>query len=138
MLAYWSLGLAGTPPYPPLIDWTEFMTRFSIVSNVGNLFGLLVLRDGQVWNWSTNRAEQLPADNTPTIAHLVPIPAYKPTGPLVAFKRVTLAINPEILAGGDFVVLSGNADGTNLAVLDSWPCNYLDLPWIGRGGWGGR
>ena len=111
------------------------MPRFSVVSNITNVYALLVLKDGQVWNFSTNTAESLPVNNTPTLAHLLPMQPFKATGPLATYKQVHIPLSPEILSGSDLVILSGDANGANLSVLDSWPYQFVDSPWVGRGGW---
>lgn len=122
-------------PPPPPFNWKTLMARFSVVSTFSNVFAMIVLRDGQVWNFSTNTAENLPANNTPLPAHLLPIQPFKATGPLSAYKQVHIPLASELLAGSDLVILSGDANGANLTAVDSWPYQFVDSPWIGRGGW---
>lgn len=134
LLYYVYMGAAPHVPPPPF-NWKSVMARFSVVSNVANVFAMLVLKDGQVWNFTTNTAEGLPANNTPTAAHLLPVQPFKPSGPLATYKQVHVPLATELLVGSDLVILSGDANGANLSVLDSWPYQFVESPWIGRGGW---
>lgn len=112
------------------------MRRFSLVSNYANLWGLLLLADDRVWNWTTGAAEAVPADDfTPGREHLAPLRPFREKGPLKDLRRLPVPLDPSILDGAELVVFVGDGNGGSLQAFDSWPAFYF-MPFVfGRGGW---